>query len=209
MSVIDTIRNRQRIRPDLQINKPPPEHKPEILLIGCIDARVDLVGGLGIEQGKALIYRNPGAQVRPYSERAASAENMDIAATLEISIDVMRVKDIVIMGHTHCGAIGLCDPEAASKIDEKTLPSLFRYLAPIRQLWGMVTDAHDHSKHEVEDASVRRSIENLRSYPPVARALAEGRLKLHGWVIDINNSRLCEYCPDSDAFVPMTNRLPA
>ena len=75
-------------------------HEPEVLLIGCVDARTDPIRDLGIPKGKALILRNVAALVHPEGEKRLTE-----SAALAFAVRHMKVKHVCIMGHTDCGGI--------------------------------------------------------------------------------------------------------
>jgi carbonic anhydrase len=102
-----------------------PEHCPEMLLIGCVDARKDPTSDLGIARGRALILRNIAALIRGAS--VAPEQRETEAAALEFAVKVMKVKHIVVMGHTDCGGI------RASLLDVE-LSSIKTYLSPLTDL---------------------------------------------------------------------------
>src|SRR2546423_1266076 len=104
-STLSRIRRAQREAPLLENLQPPP-HEPEMLLIGCIDARLNITD-IGIPYGRALVFRDVAALVAGMSGDG-DAEHLSEAAVLEFAVNVMRVKDIVVMGHTDCGGIRAC-----------------------------------------------------------------------------------------------------
>ncbi len=206
-SIIDRIRDKQKHKP-AQLELEPPRHRPEMLYIGCIDARLDPVADIGIPQGKALIYRNIAALVRPSAgsagvgeEATASAageipESVSMGAALEFFINHIpaesKKKHIVVSGHTHCGGIQACLHESARH--DHYLP---RYLSALKEEREKVlkdpalfTDEQRH--RALEEACVRASIANLMTYDTVRLAVEEGRVELHGWVIDTASKRISE-----------------
>lgn len=199
--VLGLVRERQRRLP-APTRTLPPKHQPQMLLIGCIDARVDPNADLGMRRGDALIYRNPAALVRPYEDKGEEGGNRTMAGTLEFAVDTMGVKHIVVMGHTHCGAINACQ----CGVDHSTHPNLYKYLKPLLDLVGL--DKFKYATDEehlrvLEQQGVRESVKNLMSYPPVAKAVQAGKLKIHGWVIDIATHRIAELDHGNGQFVPM------
>jgi carbonic anhydrase len=183
MSTIERIRQTQtklvhRLKGQLSLDAPA-THQPELLLIGCVDARLDIIGDLGIPKGKALVYRNIAALVQGSNDYDIS--HMSEAASLEFAIDVMRVRDVVVMGHTDCGGI------RASLDGSDTHGAIHTYLKSLDAVRDAVLNDGgnaDAQARAMEEAAVRQSIENLCSYEVVQIALGEGRLKLHGWVIN-------------------------
>lgn len=168
----------------------PAQHKPEILLIGCVDARLDIIGDLGIPKGKALVYRNIAALVQGMGDDPNDLSHMSETAALEFAIDVMRVKDVVVMGHTDCGGIRAC--LEASVEDHKAIHRYLSQLDPVRQEILQQGGDITAQARAMEKAAVRRSLENLQSYYVVKDALAEGRITLHGWVIDTASGMITE-----------------
>jgi carbonic anhydrase len=161
-----------------------PDHNPEILLIGCIDARLDVFTDIGLPRGKALIMRNIAALIAGIKEdgRSRSTE----AAALQFAITAKQVKHIVVMGHTHCGGIEAC-------VHGLDLPEVQRYLAPLEPARDKVRASGgslDDQARTMEEEAVRQSVKNLMTFPCVEKAVSEGLIQVHGWVIDIATKRL-------------------
>jgi carbonic anhydrase len=200
VDVLDIIRARQASQP-VPEGAILPEHKPEMLLIGCVDARLDVREDVGIPQGRALIHRNIAALVRSNPDPADN-EGSSVAASLEFAINVMKVKHIVVMGHTDCGGIRAC---LIGDHDEST-ENIRKYLTPLEATREDVI-AHggniEAQARAMEEAAVRQSVKNLMSYPVVTKALKEGRIDVHGWVINTACKQISEMDLDSGKFRPM------
>lgn len=182
MSVIDQIL--EKLEKDNIPGGEAPEHKPEMLLIGCVDARKDPIQDLGIEKGQALILRNIAALIRGTSVKAEQRETE--AAALEFAVKVMKVKHIAVMGHTHCGGIRA----ALLGID---LEDIKNYLSPLDEIRKEVRDSGktvEEQSRILEKEAVKMSTKNLLSYDYIAEAVAKGELEIHGWVLDISNGDL-------------------
>lgn len=222
MDIFDSIRRWQELRPQLPFPSKPLQHRPEMLYIGCIDARLDPINDIGIPKGKALIFRNIAALVRKANGAGfTAAENVQVSAgeipestsmgaALEFFINHIPepqdgVKHIVVSGHTNCGGIRAC-LHGVAQPEDKYLPV---YLSALRDVRAKVlTECAGHSDddqlHALEQASVRQSVENLMSYEVVRRAVEEGRLKLHGWVIDTTTQKIMEMNPQG-RFEPLVH----
>lgn len=173
----------------------PMRHEPEILLIGCVDARLDIIGDLGIPKGKALVYRNVAALVQGSHDYDIS--HMSEAAALEFAVDVMRVSDVVVMGHTDCGGIQACLDGAHHH------PDIHQYLKSLDDVRDEVVKSGGDATAQaraMEEAAVRQSIENLLTYEVVQKALKERALGLHGWVINTATGVIRELNPATGAF---------
>jgi len=163
-----------------------PANRPEMLLIGCVDARKDPIGDLGIEKGRALILRNIAALIRGTSVAPEQCETE--SAALEFAIKVMKVKHVAVMGHTDCGRI-------RAALQDLDYPCIRHYLSPLDDIKAEVK-RHGGSLEDqalvLEREAVVMSVKNLRSYDYIAEAEVTGRLSLHGWIIDIVTGRLEE-----------------
>jgi len=230
MSTIDHIRKRQGEIASHPIPvRPPMRHQPDMLYIGCIDARLDVLRDIGIDIGKALIFRNIGALVRhtgvskdelKSTEVALSENNLmevphnvSIGATLEFFLNHIEpgkegVKDIVISGHTDCGGLKACRDQAFKK-EDSYLPVYVKSLDDVRakvmeeaKAGGWEKDP-DRILKALEEESVRKSMDNLLSYPVVQRMIKEGKLRVHGWVINTGTKRINEMNLETRQFAPM------
>lgn len=215
MNIMDNIRRRQS-RAVMPTRQTPPRHEPEMLYIGCVDARLDPVDDIGIEKGKALIFRNIGAIVLHDDPKENAAtdhlpQNASIGAVLEFYLNHLpapdgQVKHIVVSGHTDCGGIKAC-------LDAPHTPGdhhLAHYLDTLqsvraRTLQEAAAKNWDEEQilHALEKESVRQSMANLRTYGCVQRALDEGRLELHGWIIDTATQHIHEMNLATLEFEPM------
>ncbi len=205
------------------LKAPPPPHRPEMLYIGCVDARLDPIDDIGIEKGKSLIYRNIGALVLENKHTNAELngglvqgnldipENMSMGATLEFFLGRLplakeKLKHIVVSGHTDCGGIKACC-EGVYNQDEPYLKRYLENLSGVRQRIMAAAAANrwnqEKTLHALEEESVRQSIDNLQTYPSVKIAIAEGRLKIHGWVINTATQRIEEMDLVTRQFQPM------
>lgn len=198
--IIERIRRLQHEMPLLK-DLPTPVHQPEMLLIGCVDARLNPKNDIGIPDGKALIHRNIAALVRS-RPAPGDHEGSSVAASLEFAIHVMKVKHIVVMGHTDCGGIRAC-LEANHTHDTDHIRKYLLPLAAVRE--EIVTGGGDLAAQAqaMEEAAVRQSIKNLKGYDAVANALAEHRVALHGWIINTATKRIAEMNPVTGKFSPM------
>jgi carbonic anhydrase len=167
-----------------------------MLFIGCIDARLNIANDIGIPYGAALIYRNIAALVAG-THGDDDPTHVGEAAALEFAVNVMGVKDIVVMGHTDCGGISACLHGAPG------MTHVMQYLAPLADVRTEVTAQGGDMMalaRRMEQAAVRQSVANLATYRPVTEAVAAGRLSLHGWVINTATKRIFEMDHASGVF---------
>ncbi|HEX8199976.1 MAG TPA: carbonic anhydrase [Isosphaeraceae bacterium] len=173
--------------------------QPETLFITCSDSRIDpnLLTQTGL--GELFVLRNAGNIVPAHGTNPGGE-----AATIEFAVSQLGIKDIVVCGHSHCGAMtGLLAPEALAG-----LPAVSAWLAHAEPTRRIVEEAYGHLREESRlEAAIRENVlvqlENLRTYPVVAERLARGDLRLHGWVYQIEDGQVFVHDPDARRFVPV------
>ena len=173
---------------------------PLALFITCSDSRINPNLLTQTEPGELFILRNAGNIVPPYG-----AVEGGEAATIEYAVSVLGVKDIVICGHSHCGAMGgLLDQPQLEK-----LPAVRSWLSHaesthriIEENYSHITDPTARLTATVEE-NVLVQLENLRTHPTVAAALGRQALNLHGWVYKFETGQVFGYDPRDGQFVPI------
>ncbi|WP_432167723.1 carbonic anhydrase [Streptomyces sp. bgisy031] len=155
-------------------------HRPTTLFIGCSDARVVPELITQSEPGELFVVRTAGNLV------PAHAPDPDgVAASIEYAVAVLHVRDIVVCGHSACGAM----TALAEEHDLSAVPVVSGWLRHADAARARVAAVPEASGPDRVAALVRANVSaqlrNLATHPSVARALAEGTLTLHGWVFDI------------------------
>jgi carbonic anhydrase len=165
---------------------------PEALFITCSDSRVIPALITGARPGEIFELRNAGNIVPPYGRPGACGE----AATIEYALEVLGVQDIVVCGHSHCGAMGALK----SGDDLSALPGVDAWLRIARPELASVlqTAPDDPSLPEVAQGNVVNQLAALRSYPVVRQRLDSGRLRLHGWYYEVDTGFVYELGDDGD-----------
>src|SRR5919112_155812 len=162
---------------------------PEALVITCSDSRVDPFLFTQAQPGQLFVLRNAGNLVPKYDGFVGG-----VTATIEFAVVGLRVPNIVVCGHSGCGAItGLLHPETLENMPNVE-DWLRRHAEPVREILAQAgrLGGPDELPQAV-DANVLVQLENLRSHPSVAEALAVGQIKLHGWVYDIASGEVRAY----------------
>jgi carbonic anhydrase len=178
---------------------------PDALFITCSDSRINpnLITQTG--PGELFILRNAGNLVPPFG-----ASNGGEGATIEFAIVGLNIKDIIVCGHSHCGAIkALLNPNGLGE----TMPLLQRWLGHAESTRWIVREKYpDLDGQELLNVAIQEHVlvqlENLRSHPAVAARVACGALKLHGWVYEIETGQVFAYDPEAGQFAPITAELP-
>lgn len=173
--------------------------QPEALFITCSDSRVNpnLVTQTG--PGDLFILRNAGNMIPPYG-----AANGGESATVEYAVTALGVKDIIVCGHSHCGAVNaLLNPGALA-----TMPAVASWLGHAESTRRIIAENYGHlSGNALLTAAIEEhvlvQIENLRTHPAVKARVSRGDLKLHGWVYKIETGQVFGYEPESGQFMPV------
>lgn len=172
---------------------------PETLFITCSDSRINPNLIAQTDPGDLFIIRNAGNIVP-----AHGAANGGEGATIEFAVAGLGIKDIIVCGHSHCGAMnGLLHPESL-----KDLPAMTAWLSHAEATRRIIHDKYAERKGEAlltttVEENVLVQMENLRTHPVVAAGLSRGKLKLHGWVYKIETGQVFAYNPEHGQFVPL------
>jgi carbonic anhydrase len=178
---------------------------PETLFITCSDSRIDPNLLTRSKPGDLFILRNAGNIVPPHG--AASGGE---AATIEFAVAALGVKDIILCGHSHCGAMkGLLQPELVAE-----LPTVATWLSHAEATGRIVRENYGHLEGDLlvtatVEENVLVQLENLRTLPAVASRLVRGDLHLHGWVYKIETGEVFAYDLTCGQFVPLAQYQPS
>jgi len=178
--------------------------RPKALYIGCSDSRVipDLM--MQSKPGDLFVIRNVGNFVAPYRP---DEDYHSTAAAIEYAVSVLNVEEIIICGHTHCGACKalyetIDDPELIHtrhwlKLGEKAKDMAVNSLG---------SDAQEEKLLRLtEQFSIITQLEHLLTYPSVQRRVKSGEVHIHGWYYDIENGNINYYDPEQSCFLPISS----
>jgi carbonic anhydrase len=189
---------------------------PHTLFITCADSRIVPEALTQSGPGDIFVLRNVGNMVPAYG---SNHEVSSIGSAIEYAIDVLNVANIVVCGHSHCGACAaLYNPQL-----EQSLPITSRWMEQGKNVKSIVlsnlvkadlrkntlnTVFASHVRREevlraTERAMVVQHLENLETYPAVINAVASGRLGLHGWYYIIESGEVEQFDRQQFAFVPV------
>lgn len=164
---------------------------PDVLFITCSDSRVVPALITGARPGELFELRTAGNVVPPHSFEHPTSE----AATIEYAVEVLGVKEIVVCGHSHCGAVGA----VVRGDDLATVPAVRDWLARAADE-PACSDPADPTVAEAVQNHALTQVLRLRSYPCIERRLAEGRLGLHAWFYEVHTGIVREHRADTDSF---------
>ena len=179
--------------------------KPEILFIGCSDSRVvpDLI--VNSKPGDMFILRNIGNFVPPY---CSDNDYHGSSAAIEYAVSVLGVKDIIVCGHSHCGA---CASLYQDLSDEPHLQHVKKWLElghKAKEYTLLATpDKNDIQQilRTTERISIKHQLENLLTFPEIYRKVNNGELDIHGWYYKIEDGSIEYYDGESCDFKLLGN----
>jgi carbonic anhydrase len=173
---------------------------PETLFITCSDSRINPNLLTNTAPGELFILRNAGNIIPPWGPA-----NGGESATIEYAVRVLKVEDIIVCGHSHCGAMqGLLDPASVD-----ALPAVKQWLGHASETRRIVHENYGDLEAEALSMvtiqeNVLAQLENLRTHPSVAERVHEGALHLHGWVYKIETGEVFTYDSESEQFMSIT-----
>lgn len=173
--------------------------QPQALFVTCSDSRLDPQAHTQAGPGELFVLRNAGNLIPPYGTGRGGE-----SATIEYAVAGLGIRNIIVCGHTHCGAIkALLDLESHTHLPETS--NWLRHAEATRQIvegrYGELPFA-DRWKIAVEQ-NVLSQLDHLRTHPVVAAGLAHGELKVYGWISDLETGRILSFDPAKGKFVEL------
>lgn len=179
--------------------------RPDALFITCSDSRINPNLLTQADPGELFILRNAGNIVPPYGAVVGGE-----AATIEFGVAALGVRDVIICGHSQCGAMkGLLEPETLGDF-----PAVRGFLAHAEATRRIVRENYAHLTGEARltatvEENVLVQLENLRTHPAIAARIARGELNLHAWVYKLETGDVFSWDPEEQQYVPIGNRINA
>ncbi len=180
---------------------------PKALFIGCSDSRVIPDMMVQSDPGDLFVIRNVGNFVPPFKP---DEDFHSTASGIEYAVSILKVKEIIICGHTYCGACA----SLYDKIDDD--PSLIHTkkwleLGHSAKKSAILSLGADANKEELlrltEKLSIIKQIENILTYPNVKKRFEDGDLSIHGWCYDIATGNIEYYNAETYEFLPLKSLI--
>lgn len=178
--------------------------KPRVLFITCSDSRMapNLITSTDI--GELFVIRNAGNIVPPFG-----AANGGEGGTIEYAITALGIEQVIICGHSHCGAMkGLLK---LNKL-QADMPLVYDWLKHAESTRRLVLDNYSHQSGEelietLVAENVLIQIENLKTYPMVRAKIHQGKLKVYGWIYEIETGEVLAYDAETHTYLPPASQL--
>lgn len=167
------------------------KQRPHTLFITCVDSRVDPNLITNSKPGDLYVVRNMGNLIPPYNNFGGY---LSTTSAIEYALLVLKVKNIIICGHSNCGA-------CAAIYNDKSLyekaPHIEQWLDLLSPIKNKVLSLKPRSKLKrmwlTEQLNIREQLENLLTYPFIQEKLERGRIKIYGWYYIIPSGEIFNY----------------
>ena len=181
---------------------------PDTLMITCADSRVvpDLLAST--EPGDLFTMRNVGNLIPPATAEGISVGDLSEASAIEYAVLVLKVANIVVCGHSECGAM----KAVMAREPKPNAPNLERWLhhastAAFRLEHEGALDATLQPHDQLSQLNVLVQLEHLMSYPLVRTSVTAGTLHLSGWWFDIATGNMYAYERVSRSFAVIDRKM--
>jgi carbonic anhydrase len=168
--------------------------RPDALFIACSDSRVVPNLFASTDPGDLFVVRNVGNLIPPCGEEGHSASDESEGAAIEFSLLNLPVSEIIVCGHSECGAMRAL--VEGSQIEQA--PNLMSWLRHGKKGLKKLNEGSElgcalERHNQLSQLNVLAQIEHLMTYPIVQQRVSEGKLRLHGWWFDIKEANVYEY----------------
>lgn len=165
--------------------------QPQVMVVACCDSRVDPALILQCDPGDLFVVRNIANIVPPYEKDDA---HHGTSAALEFGICSLKVKHLIVLGHSQCGGIqALLNSEILEQNDFVTN-------------WVNMVKCDDHQHLEVDDYvkhALNKSYQNCLTFPWIKDKVESGELSIHLWFFDIKRGEIFTYCDDKKTYASL------
>ena len=171
------------------------KQRPDALFITCGDSRIDPSLLTGTDPGELFVERTPGNIVPVYDVDVS----VGVSASIEYAVEVLGVKDIIVCGHSACGAMkSLLHPEHL-----QLLPATARWLKfaqPALEEFRRENTDKAEDLNRLTKINVLEQVQHLHTHPAVEARFKAGSLGLHGWMYEIHTGIVEAYNPATRGF---------
>lgn len=177
---------------------------PRVLFITCSDSRIDPNLITQADIGDLFVIRNAGNIIPPYG-----AANGGEGAAVEYAINALGIQQIIVCGHSHCGAM-----KGLLKLNQlqEDMPLVYDWLKHSEATRRLVKENYGHySGEELLEITIAENvltqIENLKTYPVVHSKLFQGKLSIYAWIYHIETGEVLAFDPATHTYVPPQSQL--
>ena len=171
---------------------------PSTMVISCCDSRIHATSIFGADEGEFFIHRNIANLVPIYSP---DGENHGTSAAIEYAIKELKVQHLIILGHKDCGGIKNGHHIHSNSANPK-YEFINKWLSILLPAYNKIQKDISEQKQisQLEQESIKVSINNLFSFPFIKNAIDENSLSIHGLIHDIGSGNLKFLNPVTENF---------
>jgi carbonic anhydrase len=174
--------------------------RPLALFITCSDSRINPNLLTQTEPGELFVLRNAGNLVPPDGSPTSGER-----ATIDYAVQHLHVRDIILCGHSQCGAMqGVVNPAAVAAMPAVADWLRFGASSVERAKQRRPSATGEAFLQAVIEQNVLMQVEHLQTFPAVQEAAAAGHLRLHAWVYLFETGEVIAYDPRQERFVPLS-----
>lgn len=178
---------------------------PQTMVIACSDSRVDPAQIFDVDPGEIFVVRNVAALVPPFETNPG---HHGVSAALEFAVQVLKVKEVVVMGHGMCGGCKAALTQELRDAEPGEGGFIANWIGLLDEARDSVAAAHGTTgrpaERAMEQEGVKVSLANLRTFPCVRRKERDGELNLRGAFFAISDGVLHLLDEESGAFEPLS-----
>lgn len=166
---------------------------PDMMVVACCDSRVDPALILQCDPGDLFVVRNVANIVPPYEKDEA---HHGTSAALEFGVCYLKVKHLILLGHSQCGGIqALLNSETLKQNDFIT-----NWVSLIESTTDVKPECDEYAK-----TALHQSYKNCMTFPWVKEKIDSGELIVHLWYFDIKAGQIFKYSKQENQYIPLDN----
>jgi carbonic anhydrase len=175
--------------------------RPEVMVICCCDSRVSPEVIFDAHPGELFVLRNVANLVPPYNPTGLTH---GVSAALEFAVQILEVRHVVVMGHSHCGGIRAFVEHRGRTAGGDFIDNWMSLIAPAAaSVDGAGELASTDYLSRLEQASVVATLDNLKTFPAIEQRVNEGKLQLLATYFDVGTGGLTIHDPTAGDFLPV------
>lgn len=167
--------------------------QPQAMVVACCDSRVDPALILQCDPGDLFVVRNVANIVPPYEKDEA---HHGTSAALEFGVGFLKVKHLILLGHSQCGGIQALLNSHKNKDDFVTR-------------WVSLIKTNSCDQQDVDGcakSALNQSYQNCLTFPWIHEKLIQQELMIHLWFFDIKMGQIFTYCDVKKEYQPLTDQ---
>lgn len=171
--------------------------QPSTLILACVDSRVDPAILFDAKPGELLIVRSVANLVPSNQEEKKDYSTL---AALSFAVKTLKVKDIIVLGHSDCGGIQAL-MNSPTHVDSP-IAEWVSIAQPAKDyvLTHFSSESFSEQCTQCAQQSIISSLKNLQTFPWIAAGLQKNELNIHGWYFDLNTGNIHTYSPEKNSF---------